>query len=310
MLINLKKNFFNKMESFGRSEQLYIIPTADGLKLLVLNLILLIVGLVYANNYVLLFNFILFCLFLGSMYYTHFNLHGLKLVSARFSPMHVSENVVFTLQFRSTSALGHYFLGLRIKNSLFKIQNSKFTFSLNMKDQKTFKVDIPVTGIKRGEQVLNKICIETLFPFHLFRSFVYFKSALPIIVYPERKDLKIHGTCVAFEDKSHDGENFTLNDFKIGDSLKRVHWKKLAQTNRWYSKNLLTPTVLPVMLSIDNTSTQKGIEEQLSSICFALYQLHFQNTKYGLTIGNIVIPPGHSNMHLKHCLYTLAEYGN
>lgn len=309
MWINLQNNFFKKIAALGKSQQLYIVPTLDGIKLAFLNVTLLVIGLVYANNYVLLFNFILFCLFLGSMYYTHFNLQGLELISAKTSPLHVNDKGVLTLQFKTTSGLGHYFLGLRLQNNLIDLQDKNFTFSFEANSQNTLKVDVPIKGIIRGDLVISRLCIETLFPFHLFRCFVYFKHHLRIVVYPERKNLEIHHAQTIQEEKHDEGDDFTLNNFKPGDPLKRVHWKKLAQTNHWYSKKLNTPNSNPIMLSLTGDHLSKlDLENQLSSLCFALYQSHYQNIKYGLTLGNIIIAPDHSSFHLKNCLRALANY--
>ena len=311
MLTSFQNLFFNKMTKVGRSEQLYIIPTLDGLKLLALNLILLIIGLVYANNYILLFNFILFCLFLGSMYYTHFNLQGLRLISARATPVHLGDAGILTLSFKSTSNLGHFFLGLRVKDLLIEVENKAFTFSFQSRVNNTLKIDIPIRAIKRGCLAVEKICVETLFPFHLFRCFVYFNPQLNLIVLPQKRDLKIHLAQKAYEEKYDEGDDFILTDFKLGDPLKRIHWKKLAQTNRWYSKSLIAPMTTPVMLSlIKDPLIPNGPEDQLSSLCSALYQCHYDNISYGLTLGDKIIAPNHSQAHLANCLRELAKYEN
>ena len=187
MWTSFKLKFAKKISALGRAEQLYIIPTLDGLKLVLLNLILLIIGLVYANNYVLLFNFILFCLFFASMFYTHFNLQGLKLISAKIQPLHACDNGILTLQFKTTSGLGHFFIGIRIKNNLIEIQKHSFSFPPNNGSYKSLKVDIPIKATKRGLVTIDRICIETLFPFHLFCCFAYFKPPLVITIYPEKK---------------------------------------------------------------------------------------------------------------------------
>ncbi|MDO9183974.1 MAG: DUF58 domain-containing protein, partial [Bacteriovorax sp.] len=282
MLINLKKDFTKKMATLRREEQLYIVPTFDGLKLLVLNFILLVVGLVYANNYVLLFNFVLFCLFLGSMYYTHFNLQGLKLVSAKISPLYTKSSGILTLQFNTTSSLGHFFLRLKINNAHISVMDplQMFSFNSSSNSSRSFKIDLPIMGIKRGDYKLNRICIETLFPFHLFRCFVFYDPVIHIVVYPEKKNLNIHDTKLLTEEINNEGDDFILRNFQTGDSLKRVHWKKLAQTNQWFSKNLMTPKASPVLLSLIPEEVNISTENQLSSICFALCELHFQNIPY------------------------------
>ena len=311
MSIKNKERFLKALGStgFGRSELQYILPTLDGFKLLILNLVLLIVGLVYANNYVLLFNFILFCLFLGSMFYTHYNLHGLKLISAKINPIHLGDIGILTLQFKSLSSLGHHVLNLRLNNQIIQLAVNHFTFSIAPSNSTIVVVNIPIRGISRGEEILSRIVIETLFPFHLFRCFIYFKPSTSIVVFPQKKELRLHLSSFTIDEKINEGDDFVLNNFKIGDPLKRVHWKKLAQTNRWYSKNLITPNALPVMLSInDENHPDFNLEDQLSSLAFAIYQCHFQNIEYGLHLGDLVLDPDHSNGHLNRCLHALAGY--
>lgn len=310
MLIKKRDLLTERFSNIGRTEQLYIIPTIDGLKLLALNLILLVIGLVYANNYVLLFNFILFSLFMGSMYYTHFNLQGLKLISARMNPIHVGDSGNLTLSFKSSSGLGHHFLGIRFNSHFIKIQDKNFSFSFEG-ELRILKVDIPISATKRGITPAPRICIETLFPFHLFRSFVYFNPHLNFIIYPEKKDYHLHSEKMHTEEKNDEGVDFILKDFKPGDPLKRVYWKKLAQTNRWYSKNLITPDSAPIVLSLsDNDLTKPELEKELCSLCYALHKCHSQNLKYGLSLGKIQIFPDHSYYHLNRCLKALAEYEN
>lgn len=311
MLTKLKTKFQNRVQEISKNNQLYIVPTFDGLKLVGLNFILLVMGLIYANNYVLLFNFILFCFFLGSMFYTHFNLYGLKLISAKLGPLHAGGHGLLSLNFKTTSSLGHYFLGLKLRNNLVDLQNKSFTFSIDPKNQKSFTVDIPVQGQKRGQLKLTKLYIETFFPFHLFRCFVYFKPDLVITVYPAKTESKAHQILSSLKERREEGEDFELSDFKTGDSLKRVHWKKLAQTGKWYSRKMISPTYAPVMLTFSENDLSKiEIEKELSSICTTLYELQFQNISYGLTLGSQVILPDCSFQHLNRCLRALAEYEN
>ena len=251
------------------------------------------------------------------MYYTHFNLQGLKLVSSKIAPFHVGETGVLTLTVKSPSGLGHHFLGLSLRNSLITLQDKDFVFSFKASakedhDQKSLTVNIPVVGLQRGHLTLKKISVETFFPFHLFRCFMYYSPNLGVIVYPEKKPLHIHQTETVTEERRDEGEDFTLKDFQLGDPLKRVHWKKLAQTNRWFSKNLITPKSAPVVLGFSDlkiSSAQKEIE--LSSIAFDLYQLHSQNIHYGLSLKeHFLISPEHSHQHLSDCLRALADYEN
>lgn len=303
MISWLKDYFYKRAESSTRVHPLYILPTLDGLKVLALNFILLIMGLVYANNYVLLFNFILFCLFLGSMFYTHFNLSGLTLNSAQFPPLFVNENGVLVLHFTSTNAQGHYFIRPVFKSKLIKINEPKTTFPISSKESTT--ISISIQGIERGQDNIQAIYLETLFPFNFFRCFTFFRINQDCLIYPERSDLRLHEEVEVIEESREEGDDFFIREYQVGDSLKRIDWKKLAQTNRWYTRQFQSVKPNPIMLVLDKTP----LEDTLKSICFSMHILHQQNIKYGLKLGHkILISPENSPRHLNDCLRELARY--
>lgn len=303
MLNWFKDYFYQRASNSKRVHPIYILPTLDGLKVIGLNLILLIMGLVYANNYVLLFNFILFCLFLGSMFYTHFNLSGLSLTSAQFPPLYVNENGVLTLHFTSTNAQGHYFIRPVFKSSRMKINNPQSTFPIASKESST--VSVSIQGLKRGQENIQTIYVETLFPFNFFRCFTFFRIDQNCLIYPERTDLRLHEEIELIEESREEGDDFIIREYQIGDSLKRIDWKKLAQTNRWYTRQYQSAKPNPILLILDKTP----LEETLKSICFSMHILHQQNIKYGLKLGQkILISPENSPRHLNDCLRELARY--
>ncbi len=303
MFRSLRSFFYNRAANSGRKHPLYIIPTIDGLKVIALNITLLVIGLVYANNYVLLFNFVLFCLFLGSMFYTHFNLSGVKLESVQLPSFHVGEDSNAILHFSSSNAQGHYFVRPYFKSSLVKLNNFKETFPI--KANETTVVKISLRGVKRGQDTIKSIYIETLFPFNFFRCFTFFNINQDLFIFPERANLHIHEELEVTDSKKEDGDDFYLRDYVPGDSLKRVDWKKLAQTNKWYTRQFQAHIPSPIMLILDKTP----VEDTLKSISFSIHNLHQQNIKYGLKLGDsVLIAPENSPRHLIQCLRELAKY--
>lgn len=303
MFKRLSEFFYDRASNSRKVHPIYILPTIDGLKVIALNLILLVMGLIYANNYVLLFNFILFCLFLGSMFYTHFNLNGLTLNNAQFPALYVNENGVLSLHFTSTNSQGHYFIRPHFKSSKIKINEPSKTFPISSKE-KTI-VNISIQGLARGQENIQTIYIETLFPFNFFRCFTFFRIDQTCLIYPERSDLRLHVEIELAEESREEGDDFFIREYQVGDSLKRIDWKKLAQTNRWYTRQFQTAQPNPILLVLDKTP----LEDTLKSICFSMHLLHQQNIKYGLKLGQkILISPENSPAHLNHCLRELARY--
>ena len=306
MWTNLFNLLLKNLGEKGRHNQIFIVPTFDAAKLLLLNGTLLIIGLVYANNFILFFNFILFCLFLGSMYYTHFNLRGLKISSVKFNAPHAQESSSLTMQLESSSSLGHYFLSVRpLYNEHFEIDSSA-TFSLPEKKTKSI-VTINVKGKKRGHGKLSHLVIETLFPFHLFRCMVILPVDISYYVYPKRTEAFLH-QIQPFAKSDHDEEDhFILKEYVAGDSLRHVHWKKLAQSGQWLVKVNFNQGHAPVMLSLN---PKEDTEEQLSSMAADLYRKLQTQTPFGLRLGSQTIPPSLSRQHLDSCLRSLARYEN
>lgn len=307
MLKRLEDFFYQRLATSKRRHPIYIIPTVDGNKVMVLNLTLLIIGLVYANNYVLLFNFILFCLFLGSMVYTHFNIKGLSLISASLSPLYVNETANLNLTFSSSNSQGHYFIRASLKSPLMEIASETQTFAVSHRENVT--INIRVRGKARGEGFIESLYLETLFPFNFFRCFTFARVDLHYYVYPEKVNLNIHQSKPLESAEGSDNDEHLLRDYRSGDPLKRIDWKKVAKNNEWYSRERQTASPQVKILGADEELLNQSREEVLKSICFALHGSHQENVMYGLRLGKgLFITPGNSPSHLIHCLEELAKY--
>ena len=305
MINKIKNYFYNKISSSRQTHPIYILPTLDGLKVVFLNIVLLTMGLTYANNYILLLNFVLFCLFLGSMFYTHFNLSGLRIISVSVPSIHVGETKELILYFTSSNSQGHHFLTPGIKSSLISLLVNDKKFSLSKDNNYTLK--IPISALKRGREKLDNVYLETLFPFHFFRCFTFFSLQNDIYIYPEIKQGKNSFLRLRANLLNKEADDFFIRDFHTGDSLKRVDWKKLAQTNKWYTRQPDKEKPEPVILECGENEN----EESLSSICYSIHELHNLNASYGLKIANKkYIQPTHSAQHLQTCLRELANYGH
>ena len=303
MLKKISDRIYDRAARSKKIHPIYILPTIDGLKVVVLNILLLIIGLVYANNYVLLFNFLLFCLFLASMFYTHFNLTGLKLKAIKLPSLHAKENGNMSLYFTTSNSQGHFFIKPKFKSKLIKITDELKTYEIST--EKNLIIEVPITAFHRGKDNIDSLYIETLFPFNFFRCFTFFKVDQDLMVYPERSNLKLHEEIELVENSSEEGDDFFIRDYQLGDSLKRVDWKKHAQTNQWYTRQFQNAKPNPILLVLDKTP----LEDTLKSICYSLHTLHNTNIKYGIKLKtDVLISPSHSPKHLEHCLRELAAY--
>jgi uncharacterized protein (DUF58 family) len=305
------RNYLIKLiKNVSRPEKIYILPTFDGLKLLGLNILLLIIGLTYANNFILLFNFILFCLFLCSMFYTHYNLMGLHLDGIKFIPAHAGEFATIQFFFKSNSKLDHHFIKAKIKSKLFDLEDHYFSFTKSFNNQ--IRIDYRAKTHTRGVENINHIYLETLFPFHLFRCFAFHPCTIDVVVYPKLNMNKLFNEIKSASEQQDESEDQLLREYQPGDSLTRVSWKKVAQSNQWFSKVYMTPKLIPVTLTFSEFEDDK-LEEQLSSMATYINHYQTQGTSYGLSLEHAdhsieQILPGNSLFHFQICLKKLAMY--
>lgn len=309
MVKNWKKYIYSRMSRTRKRHPIYILPTADGLKVIALNLILLIMGLIYANNYVLLFNFVLFCLFLGSMVYSHFNLRGISIASSSITTLHAKETALMKLVFATTSAQGHYFIKAFFQSSFINLIDTEKTFEISPIENNF--VDLRIEGVKRGVEIIDSLYIETQFPFNFFRCFTFLRLDQECFIYPEKNNLKVHQVKNIDALENKEADDYFLRDYRLGDSLKRVDWKKVAKDNRWYTKEVSGHTPQSVLIVLEDEILRTSTEDSLKSVCYDLYNLHISEVMYGLKMGNYsFIAPDNGNLHLEKCLRELSRYAN
>ena len=301
MIKKLEARFTQKLAASDRKHPVYILPTADGFKVLALNFLLLIMGLVYANNYVLLFNFILFCLCLSSMFYSHYNLNKLKLIQLHIDSLHDQEWSLCKLHFNGNNH-GHFSLHAKIIGS--NVELNPFS-NFNVTDNTT-TTELKIRGLKRGRGHIMALQVETSFPLNFFRCFTYFKIDKEVLVHPERLNLGLHKETQVNAHENESDDEFSYRPFQLGDSMKQLDWKKFAKSEEKLLKTFCLQEKSVVLLSVDNN---KNIENNLKSLSYAIHKLQASQIMYGIKVGDsLEVSPDRSQKHFKHCMDLLATY--
>lgn len=297
------KNFLIWKTLKSRSiHPIYIIPTANGLKVLTLNFLLLVIGLIYANNYVLLFNFLIFCLTLGSMFYTHYNLRGLNIVFCGVENGYAKESNVLRLSFKTTNQQGHHNLLLKAYHKSLLSYHSNF-FSIKENNQ-LFAHEIDLCFSSRGKQQLKHVGVETTFPLGFFKAFTYYSIDCEFFCYPSRKniDLNVFEKAIGFD---HSEEETEHKKYQLGDPLKRVDWKRVAKSNKWYTKSLVGNENPKVYFSLDTQDT--NLEKALEQISFDITTAEINGNEYGIKVNKqLILEASHGKTHQDECLKALT----
>lgn len=305
--------FLNRLALSSRKEHpIYIIPTANGLKVLALNFLLLVIGLIYANNYVLLFNFLLFCLVLSSMFYTHHNLKFITLKSATSIPGFNQEMAFIDFQLFSTNKQNNY----EIKVSVLSNANIE---CLELKiDQLSANQDnhglLPLRVHKRGLTIITGIFLETQFPLGFFRCFTFFPQEINLFLYPARiAHNNSQQTFLSTDNKNPNDEDDQLNyrDYQRGDSFNRLDWKRFAKNKQMYILEL-NPLELDaeiIRVDIEASDPTELVERKLEQATFSLNAAHQAGRRFGLMINNqLLFDLDNSKAHFANCLQFLGSY--
>lgn len=296
----IKNYFFNKLAKKDGTHPLYIIPTLDGLKVLSLNFLLLIIGLVYANNFVLLFNFILFCLCISSMFYTHFNLSQLQLEQMSLDSLFANEEGVLRFSFK-TSPHGHHFLRFRIIADGLETLNNQF----NLHDQYV-TIAVPVKPQYRGRIQIKSLYVETVFPLNFFKCFTFLHCSKELIVYPERQAINGYWEIKEGSLLNDETADFHYREYNAGESMQRMDWKRFAKNGEMYLRQWNYNDQQSILLGLRKDFPA---EEALKAICFKLFEIQNASVRYGLQLSDTkIILPGSGRKHLINCLEQLALY--
>lgn len=282
-------------------KRLYIVPTFDGLKLFAVNIILLIIGLVYANNYVLLFNFLLFCLFIASMFYTHFNLQYLNAVNLISNDNYANNKSLLTVQLDSHEKY--------LRSGIFaKIILNGITYLSEAADYSVENqyLNIELYLNKRGVYPIRRIMLQTEFPFHLFKSFIYFEIEHELVVYPE---LKMNVSINSYLENTGTGDmsDYLIRDYRRGDNANRILWKKTIN-ERFIVREFQNELEDGVMFEIKDDLVDT-IEEEISTIASLIYDCHTKKIPFGLLTKKTKIEArSFDQIQLRNCLRELAIY--
>lgn len=290
-------DFFN----ISPEKRLYIVPTVDGLKLFCVNIVLLVIGLIYANNYVLLFNFLVFCLVIASMFYTHFNLQFLNVVNVSTVDVFANNASCMSIQLDSREK----YLRSNIVSKVF-LNNFPFTSEGNNYSNDNQYLQLEFKLNKRGVYPLKRIMLQTEFPFHLFRSFIYFNLDQNLIVYPE---LKINISINSFLENSGSGDlnDYLIRDYRRGDNANRILWKK-SINDRFIVREFQNELEDGIMFKITQKNPE-ALEDELSTITSLIYDCHVKKIPFGILTNKSTIEAISFDIeHLRKCLKEIATY--
>ncbi len=286
--------------------KVFIFPTRYGFFFLFTAFLLFMGGINYENSLILNLSFFLVSLFLVAILQTFKNLSGLVLVAGGTKPAFKGQDALFEISLERESSRQH--------ESLQVIWEGQTSELINVVERTKRPVEMSLRAVKRGRYSPGRFKVQSTFPLGLLRTWSWIQLDIAAIVYPMPVQCEYVGT---EGDGQKDGnikipagqdEFEYLREYRVGDSLKNIAWKKYANSQKLLTKvfhGVAGDTFWLRWSGVPSTD----VEMKLSMLCYWVITYSQENRVFGLSLPSGDIAPAAGQDHEVNCLRALALYG-
>jgi uncharacterized protein (DUF58 family) len=289
-----------------KARSIYILPTKQGLLLVLVLLAMLVGSINYGSNLGHLATFLLGGIWITSILHTWRNLLGLRLQPQHVDAVFAGESADFCLSLINPSKLERFAITVKYKKN--------FGDSLDIPSDEQLPIHLPLTTKKRGLFKLPQISLHTTYPLGLFHAWTYAEIDLSCLVYPKPAERGEPPVAESYT-KSNSGDRGVGSDdfvglrtFRSGDSPKQIDWKAYARQQGLLSKQFGGDRHVEIKLEWELIPEQEP-ERRLSLLCRFILQQEEIRRAYALNIPGESIPSGLGSAHMEQCLSALARFG-
>ncbi|MEM8593893.1 MAG: DUF58 domain-containing protein [Pseudomonadota bacterium] len=290
--------------------RIFIFPTRQGFAYLFVVLILFLMAINYQNSLVFGLCFWLIAVFVVCVHHTFLNVHGLLIDCQSIEPGFEGGVVALNLKVRGSGKRVHHGLELLCDDGVLDGVSQEAWLPV-LEFQQTIKVSCNAT--QRGYMDVGRVRIRSVFPLGLLQGWSWLRFGKKALVYPKPEVVSnmtwfdVVGESSVAHSALGEGEFHGLREFRVGDSLRRVDWKRRARG-------------LPLMLKLFDSeqSDQRYVdwgslpgvpkEQRLSQLCYLALQWHRQGKAYGLRLPHTEIMVSSGKTHLTLVLTELALF--
>jgi uncharacterized protein (DUF58 family) len=302
--------------------QLYILPTRHGWLFALVLGVLLIAAINYSNGLAYGLTFLLASTAIVSMLYTHRNLHKLKITPGVATPVFAGETAAFEICLTNDRAAPR--LGLRVEQEIgthgqaapWKLRGQREVARVDLGPGASGCLTLPRPAQRRGWLAAPVFRVATVFPLGLLyswsrrleleqRCLVYPRPAAPMPL----QTAMVETAPTEYRPQSGGDDFAGLRDYHAGDSPRHIHWKAVARTQRWYTKQFGGGVQASHWLDWDSL---EGLETEarLSVLTRWVLDAEQSGDLYGLRLPGTNIAPANGERHQQRCLAALALFGH
>jgi uncharacterized protein (DUF58 family) len=282
--------------------RIYVLPTRFGLALGSLLSLMTLGALNYDNNPALILAFLLTSAAHTSLLMGYLGLRGLRLAAVYAEPVHAGE--ILNLQFRLENGEARHREGIEVRRG-----DSAGFASLDA-DGGEAVASIAVPTSRRGWLAVGRVALRTRRPLGLFVVWSWLHPAQQVLVYP-RPETQGPPLPRSSSDgppkrrRGPDEEVHSLRDFRQGDALRTVAWKRSAQLDRLLVREFESPSGREAVLDWYSLA-QLDPEARIRRLTRWVLDAERQGLRTELRLPGQVIGPDSGALHRHRCLRQLA----
>lgn len=282
-------------------KNIYIFPSSFGLAFLVLLLLMLLTAINYQSSLIYLFTFFLGVIFFLSIWGCFLNFSGLNVEVIEPGRCFERELVQYKYRISRTNRLP-----LALKVGIDKDIAEPIPFTIHS------CLDLTLVSPRktRGRHKLDRIYIETRFPFGLVLAWTWLKLDAECWVYPSPVFSYPNSSTPSQGDKNTESlSSEELNDLRTyqhGDPTGRILWKKFASKDELIIRTQEYGSYSPEWVDWDHY--EGSTEEKLRHLCFDVCQLSEGSKPYGFKLPGLILTPDFGSIHKQKCLDALALF--
>lgn len=300
---NLQRGSFPLSALCNRIQKIYVLPTKNGLRFLIILLILFLISITSESTLGWLFCLLLFWMAFISILHTYRNLAGLILEAGGSEPAFVGQDIYFKMKLKNKSPWPKETIRVRWKKAN--------RVSVSLAPYQSQVIEVPIPALRRGLFKPGKFRVYTQFPLGLFFAWSSVEFPVECVIYPKPAEKNRFFFSNFFREGKiiQEGrEDFGgFRKYRRGDSLKHIAWKAFARGDEVLTKEFIHPISETLWLDWNAVSLPNA-EDKLSFLCRAILEAERIENHYGLLMPSIKVEPDAGEPHKYRCLKILAVF--
>lgn len=301
----------------ARKKQIYILPTGFGFLFLGGSIVMILIGSAYQNNSVNLMGFFLLAFCFTAMVATQRNLKRIEVSLLEPVSGFSGEAIPVHCVIKNKSAkLGAHQIRFQLPSEFQSIAHYDARSVIPPKQQR--KLIATFRAPSRGIRSIERVRLETEYPYGLFRAWSFRRTDAEAVIYPSRRrvdsDLSLRLSSAdklntSRQKKFNGDELLELVPLVSGETNRAVDWKLFARRGLLAKKQFEEAKGIALLLKLP--ARFKSLEDQentlieLSSCVSAAIERHIP---VGIESPFERISPADSAPHAKRILRTLAGW--